>query len=169
MSSVLILTNISYNFLRPESFYFCQKSNIVLDNIIKFSKLVEDIIIANDAHSIDDIEFSYIPKHCLNNNFDNIIPPDFIKSINNNNLTICKKNTTDCLKSEHILQLLKNHSHDDIYFGGFCTSIDVFCSAVSASQFFRNVRIVKNCTSDLSQDAFDIGINHANFLGVKTI
>lgn len=169
MSRALIATNICLGSIDRRYPMYCRGAVDVCERIIEVSHIFDYIFIVNDHHDLRDKELFYLPPHMIQGSVECYSLDNLEARINCTGLHYLKKNTLSALKSEHNIQLISSYKITDIFVGGFVTEMDVESTCIDLMSHFKNVKLLRDCTSGLIEKNEKQSINKLSWLGIQTI
>jgi nicotinamidase-related amidase len=162
-NNLLLVVNANYGFTRTGSSLFCPRSELCLERVAKISGAFANTMIVNDKHSEDDIEFSFLPEHCVVGTIDEQPCDLFINSLKKKPM-VFHKYMPSAMSNMNVRGIVRNLAPKNIYLTGFMTSIDIFFTAYSILELGKNVYIIHGCCADLNDSLHKMGIEHASVI-----
>ena len=140
---------------------YCKKWRETFNNIKSVINKYDMVFNVIDSHTIEDLEFKYIPPHMYR--FGDSTP----LHIDDPCVQVLNKNTLSAIKNNHLYKLIKDSKPDEICVVGFVLSFDVLFTILDLIDQKLFVTTNSTCISDLDDKHYELTLNYLKWINVK--
>ena len=184
MDKALIIIDYTYDFIASDGALTCGEAgqqiemNIV-NQIKKFAKDNQYIVVANDIHLENDLyhpESKLFPPHNLKNTKGRDLygkvkeEIDLLILENNENIHFIDKTRYCAFTATNLALKLRERKINEVHIVGVCTDICILHTAVGAYNNAFDIVIPKDCVASFNQAGHEWALSHfQNVLGITVI